>query len=175
MRSCSSERSLRVCWAGPPPGSPTTRPQDSLERDLQRSETSFLIATLSLERSHNLDAANGLLATYRRALSDSTCCLHSIVERVRPKGASQICQSSPNRWPGRWGPLISSTNGWSLKTSLTSWSGERLRERTLRLFFLFPEAQIQRQISQLGTVLFTGWLILVAASGPTVYFSLGRC
>jgi len=141
-----------------------TRLQDSLERDLQRSETSFLIATLSLERAHGRDAVNGLLATYRRASGFDVLLTFDRGARATKR---RFADSSiiPQSLARAVGITDFEYERAELENKPYVVVGRAVEGTNIEVFFLFPEGQIQRQISQLGTVLFTGWLILVAASG----------
>lgn len=141
-----------------------TRLQDSLERDLQRAETSFLIATLSLEGARSRDAVNKLLATYRRAPGFDVLLVSDRGARATIK---RYADSSiiPQSLARAVGTAAFEYERAEVENKPYVIVGRAIEGTNIEVFFLFPEGQAQRQISQLGTVLFTGWLILVAVSG----------
>jgi two-component system sensor histidine kinase MtrB len=141
-----------------------TRLQDSLERDLQRAETSFLIATLSLERARSRDAVNRLLAAYRRAPGFDVLLVSDAGARATIK---RFADSSiiPQSLAQGVGTAAFEYERAKVENKPYVIVGRAIEGTDIEVFFLFPEGQVQDQISQLGTVLFTGWLILVAASG----------
>jgi two-component system, OmpR family, sensor histidine kinase MtrB len=141
-----------------------TRLQDSLERDLQRAETSLLIATLSLGRSRSRDAVNKLLATYRRASGFDVLLVSDRGARatIKPLADSSII---PQTLARAVGTAAFEYERAEVENKPYVIVGRAIEGTNIEIFFLFPEGQVQRQISQLGTVLFTGWLVLVVVSG----------
>lgn len=140
------------------------RLQDSLERDLERARTHFLLADLTLDSDPGSEDIRRLLSTYRQAagmevminfdeqvlatsdrFTDESVVPHSLREGLQEEEATY------ERADIRGTPYVM--------------VGRTLQGTDTDLFFAFPEAGVQRLISELGKVLLTGWLILAAASG----------
>jgi signal transduction histidine kinase len=139
------------------------RLQDSLERGLERARTNSLLAGLSLNPGSDHDEINSLLATYRRGGLEAIVIDDGQIFATSPQ--LRDVSIVPTKLRENLQEGESTYERTNVKGTPYVIVGQVVQETDLELYFAFREAGVQRLISELGKVLFVGWLVLVAASG----------
>jgi signal transduction histidine kinase len=139
------------------------RLQDSLERGLERARTNSLLAGLSLNPGSDHDEINSLLATYRRGGLEGIVIDDGQIFATSPQ--LRDVSIVPTKLRENLQEGESTYERTNVKGTPYVIVGQVVQETDLELYFAFREAGVQRLISELGKVLFVGWLVLVAASG----------
>lgn len=138
-----------------------------MERHLDRARTHFLLAELTLDSApgtEGTDDIQQLLSTYRRAAG-----MEAMISFDDGVLATSNRFADESIIPPALRQGLQDEDATYERTDVGGTPhvivGRSIQGTDIELFFAFPEAGVQRLISELGKVLLTGWLILAAASG----------